>query len=340
VRVVVLTTSYPAPGREHAGRFVADAVEHLRAAGIEIAVLAPGQGFRDFGLADGVLAGVRRRPWAAPLLMAAMTRAVRRAGREADLVHAHWLPTAQAARLARVPYVVTLHGSDVALARRAPRLARGILRAARGVIAVSNALADEARRLGARDVTVIPNGVSIPAESGAEAEPPYVLFAGRLSEEKGVEELVEASRGLRTVVTGDGPLRDLVPDSVGFVPRAEYERLLAGAAVVAVPSRREGFGLSCAEAMAFGRPVVASAVGGLLDLVRDGETGLLVPPRDPTALRTALDRLLADSALRERLGSAARAHVAELCAWDTVTERTIATYRASTVPPVTAGEDR
>ena len=96
-------------------------------------------------------------------------------------MHAHWLPTAQAARLARVPYVVTLHGSDVALAQRAPRLARGILRAARGVIAVSTALADEARRLGAREVTVIPNGVSIPAEPGVEVVPPYVLFAGRLS---------------------------------------------------------------------------------------------------------------------------------------------------------------
>jgi len=99
--------------------------------------------------------------------------------------------------------------------------------------------------------------------------------------------------------------------------------------VLAVPSRREGFGVSCAEAMAFGRPVVASAVGGLLDLVRDGETGLLVPPRDPVALRAALDRLLADPALRAQLGAAARAHVAEYCAWDRVTERTIAVYRAA-----------
>ena len=326
MRVVVLTTSYPAPGREHSGRFVADAVSHLRAAGVEVGVLAPGAGFRDFGLGDGVLAGVRRRPWAAPLLLAAMTRAVRRAARDADLVHAHWLPTAAAARTARVPYVVTLHGSDVALAHRAPRLARGVLRSARGVIAVSEALAEEARGLGAEDVAVVPNGVAIPPEPGVEADPPYVLYAGRLSEEKGVEELVEAAGGLPLVVAGDGPLRDRVPGALGFVPRDELERLLAGAAVVACPSRREGFGLICAEAMAYGRPVVASAVGGLLDLVRDGETGVLVPARDPHALRAAIERLLADAELRARLGTAAREHVRELCDWDRVTAETIAVY--------------
>jgi glycosyltransferase involved in cell wall biosynthesis len=326
VRVVVLTTSYPAPGREYAGRFVAEAVDHLRGAGVEVGVLAPGAGFRDFGLGGGVLAGVRRRPWAAPLLLAAMTRAVRRAARDADLVHAHWLPTAEAARLARVPYVVTLHGSDVALAHRAPRLARGVLRSARAVIAVSQALAEEVRGLGASEVTVVPNGVAIPPAPGVEVDPPYVLYAGRLSEEKGVVELEEAARGLPLVVAGDGPLRGQVPGVLGFVPREELERLLAGAAVVACPSRREGFGLICAEAMAYGRPVVASAVGGLLDLVRDGDTGLLVPPRDPAALRAAIERLLGDAELRARLGAAARGHVAELCDWNRVTAETIAVY--------------
>ena len=78
--------------------------------------------------------------------------------------------------------------------------------------------------------------------------------------------------------------------------------------------------------MAYGRPVVASAVGGLPDLVRDGETGLLVPPRDPAALRAAIERLLGDADLRTRLGIAAREHVRELCDWDHVTAQTIAVY--------------
>jgi D-inositol-3-phosphate glycosyltransferase len=105
------------------------------------------------------------------------------------------------------------------------------------------------------------------------------------------------------------------------------EDLLAGAAVVAVPSRREGFGLVAAEAMAHGKPVVASAVGGLLDLVVDGETGLLVPPGDVPALRAALDRLLSDPTLRRGLGSAGRERAVRLLAWETVLDATVAGYR-------------
>jgi glycosyltransferase involved in cell wall biosynthesis len=328
VRVAVLTTSYPRDTDDHAGRFVAEAVAHLRERGVEIAVVGPAS-YRHFGAAGpgGVMANVRRRPWAAPLLLASLVRATRRTARDADLVHAHWLPTAVAAAATGKPYVVTLHGSDVELARRAPALARRVLGRAAGVITVSSTLAEDARRLGAREPRVVPNGVDFPAERGREASPPYVLYAGRLSREKGIEELVAAARGLRLVVAGDGPLRHLVPDDRGFVSRAELERLYAGAAVVACPSRREGFGVVCAEAMAHGRAVVATAVGGLTDLVVHEETGLLVPPRDPVALRGALDRLLADDDLRARLGAAARERVARLCSWDRVTDATLAVYR-------------
>jgi glycosyltransferase involved in cell wall biosynthesis len=79
--------------------------------------------------------------------------------------------------------------------------------------------------------------------------------------------------------------------------------------------------------MAYGRAVVASDVGGLRDLVRDRETGVLVPPRDPAALRVAIDRLLADPELRARLGAAAREHVRVLCDWGRITEETIGVYR-------------
>jgi glycosyltransferase involved in cell wall biosynthesis len=112
-----------------------------------------------------------------------------------------------------------------------------------------------------------------------------------------------------------------------MLPHPELERLYARAAVVACPSRREGFGVACAEAMAHGRPVVASAVGGLLDLVMDGETGLLVPPRDPAALRAALERLLGDRELRLRLGAAGRERVRERFSWEAATDATLAAYR-------------
>jgi glycosyltransferase involved in cell wall biosynthesis len=79
--------------------------------------------------------------------------------------------------------------------------------------------------------------------------------------------------------------------------------------------------------MAHGKPVVASAVGGLLDLVVDGETGVLVPPGDVLALRDALERLLADPKLRRRLGAAGRERARALLAWDAVTDATLAAYR-------------
>src|SRR5439155_14857584 len=85
--------------------------------------------------------------------------------------------------------------TDVALADRVPALARLVLRSARVVIGVSRAIADAARMYGAADVRVIPNGVDLPAHAGEETEPPQILYAGRLSKEKGVLELVEAARG-------------------------------------------------------------------------------------------------------------------------------------------------
>src|SRR5207253_7255960 len=163
---------------------------------------------------------------------------------------------------------------------------------ARRVVAASTWLADAARELGATEVDVIPSGVDLPDEVGPPADPPEVLYAGRLSPEKGVLDLVEAADGLPLVVAGDGPLRDRVPGALGFVDHDALERLYERAAVVACPSRREGFGVVCAEAMAHGRPVVASAVGGLLDLVADGETGLLGPPPDPAARLRAVERPL------------------------------------------------
>jgi glycosyltransferase involved in cell wall biosynthesis len=331
LRVAVLTTSYPRHADDVAGLFVREAVERLRAAGVEVTVVSPA-GLRHFGLAygDGIVGNLRRRPWlvlALPLFLAAFLRAARRAARGADLVHAHWLPSGAVALLTGRPAVVQVWGTDVELARRVPWLARPVLRRARVVIAPSTALAAAARELGARDVRMIPSGVDVPAEIGIEDEPPFVLYAGRLSPEKGVLELLEAANGIPLVVAGDGALRDRVPDALGFVPHDELLRLYERSAVVAVPSYREGFGVVCAEAMAHGRPVVASAVGGLLDLVVDEETGLHVAPGDVGELRAALARLLGDRHLRRRLGDAARERIRERFSWEAVTAATLDAYR-------------
>ena len=325
-----MTTSYPRYEGDPAGNFVGEAVSQLRNRGVDVEVVSPAS-FRHFGIAygSGVVGNLRRQPWRAAMLPAMVRnfrRAARKAAAGADLVHAHWLPTGFVASGLGKPFVVQLWGTDVELARRVPGLARRVLRKARLVICPSNALAESARELGAQEVRVIPSGVEVPSSVPDEADPPEVLFAGRLSPEKGILELVEASQGMNLVVAGDGPLRDRVPGALGFVPHDELGPLYERAAVVACPSHREGFGVVCAEAMAYGRPVVAGAVGGLLDLVVDGETGLLVPPRDAGALRTALERLLGDRELRQRLGAAARERIREHFAWPAVTEATIAAY--------------
>src|SRR5919197_1364180 len=290
LRVVHLTTSYPRHEGDFAGRFVADLVRGL-AGHVDVSVLAPG-GYRDFGLASGLICVLARRR-----------------------------------------FVLTLHGSgtagrfaDLELARRHPRLVRFVIRRANVVIAVSEALAEAARRCGGRDVRTIPNGVELPASAGAEAEPAEELFVGRLSPEKGIDELVAATEGMNLVVAGDGPLRHLVPGALGFVPHQELGELYDRAAVVVCPSYREGLPLCVLEAMAHGRPVVASAVGGIPELVEDGGTGLLVEPGDVAGLRAALERLLADPALRRRLGRAARARLAERCSWEHVTAETLGAY--------------
>ena len=331
MKVAVLTTSYPRHATDTAGRFVADAVEHLRTRDVEVEVVSPLM-FRHYGIAygAGVVGNLRKRPARAllvPAMLAGLRRAAAQAARDADLVHAHWLPLGGVALTLRKPFVVQLWGTDVEVARRMPALASRILRRARLTLCASNALADAARELGAQEVRVIGSGVEVPPALREEAQPPEVLFAGRLSPEKGILDLLAAADGdMRLVIVGDGPLRDQVPDALGFVPHDELGPMYDRAAVVAVPSHREGFGVVCAEAMAHGRPVVAAAVGGLLDLVLPEETGLLVPPRDVPALRQALRRLLADPELRARLGENARRHVCENFSWDRVTDLTLQAY--------------
>jgi glycosyltransferase involved in cell wall biosynthesis len=337
--VVVLTTSYPRGPDDVAGAFVRDAVEHLREAGLEVDVVSPAS-FRHFGLAygHGIVANARRRPWLVAPFLLSYALAARRASQDADLVHAHWLPSALPALATRRPFVVQLWGTDVELARRVPWAFRRLLRRAWLVLAPSEALADDARWLGAREVAVVPSGVRLPETVAMPDDPPHVLYVGRLSEEKGIRELVAATAGMPRVIVGDGPLRSLVPDTVGFVPPGELGPYYERACAVVCPSHREGYGVVAREAMAYGRPVIASAVGGLVDAVEDEVTGLLVPPRDAEALRDALERLLEDEELRQRLGDAARARARERWSWEVATRATLDAYRTALTSGGTSGK--
>ncbi|HEV2592453.1 MAG TPA: glycosyltransferase [Gaiellaceae bacterium] len=331
MKVAVVTTSYPRDASDVAGRFVARQVEAVRAAGVETVVVSPAS-FPHFGIAygGGIAQNLRAQPWRVALVppfLAAFAQAARRAAGDADVVHAHWIPSAIAARATGKPYVLQVWGTDVELARRLPRLARPLVRGARVVIAASSFLAHEAEKLGARRVVQVPYIVDVP-ESVEPENPPHVLYAGRLSAEKGVLEFAEATEGLDRWIVGDGPLRAQIPDALGFVPPSEIGRWYERAAVVCAPSRREGVGGACREAMARGRAVVATAVGGHLDAITDGVDGVLVPPRDTAALRGALQRLIDDPAERARLGAAARATAIRQFSAGAATDALLAAYAA------------
>jgi colanic acid/amylovoran biosynthesis glycosyltransferase len=187
-------------------------------------------------------------------------------------------------------------------------------------------LAGEAR------LRVVPNAVDLrrlgaPRERAAEAG--LVLSVARLIEKKGLSDLVVAcgllaGRGvpLRLELVGDGPLRRELAETAarvgapvefrGALPQEEVLELYRRAAVFCLPcvvastGDRDGLPTSVLEAMALGVPVVTTAVGGLGELVVDGRTGLVVPERDPEALADALQQLLSDTALANRLAAEAR----------------------------------
>jgi glycosyltransferase involved in cell wall biosynthesis len=333
MRIVVLTTSYPRDAGDISGSFVRDAVEGVRARGVEVDVVSPAS-FPHFGIAygGGITQNLRAAPWKlalVPAFLCAFAVAARRAAHDADLVHAHWIPSGLAARATGKPYVLQVWGTDVELARRAPALVRPLVAGARLVIAASSFLADEARRLGARRVEVVAPGVRVPELVAPSAEPPHALFVGRLSEEKGILDFLAATDGLPRVIVGDGPLRDRVPEATGYVPPAEVGAYYERAAVVCVPSRREGYGLTAREAMAYGRPVVTTGVGGLAGL---GEGAVVA---EPSTLRAAIAGLLGDPEHRAVLGAAARATAERSFSVDTAAAALVDAYRRTQIstPP-------
>ena len=173
------------------------------------------------------------------------------------------------------------------------------------------------RRLGEDKVVHIPNGIDTSRIQVSEQDEGYVLYLGRLSPEKGVETLLRAhaadNAAWRLVVAGAGPL---LQDLQSRFPLAEFTGHLTGkaletnlreASVVVVPSEwHENSPLSILEAMAHAKPIVASRIGGIPELVRDGETGLLFEPKDTQQLSNRIRMLLGDSDLRRRLGWQAR----------------------------------
>jgi glycosyltransferase involved in cell wall biosynthesis len=205
-------------------------------------------------------------------------------------------------------------------------------------------------------IATIPNGIDADAlkpaprsevrgELGIPPDAPTAIVIGRLEPNKGVGDALRAFAMLRRahpaarlLIAGEGPDRGGLEDaarSLGLGDSARFlgwrddaASLLAASDVCLIPSRAEGQSLVALEAMALGVPVVASAVGGLPEMIRHEATGLLVPPRDPPALALSADRLLKDDGLRASVTRAASREARERWSESEMLRRTEATYRS------------
>lgn len=240
---------------------------------------------------------------------------------------------AAAARFLGIPYVLHLHGSRyVEFWRGGDSFAQGRIRwmfeRAAQVIVLGRVWQDfvTSRAPAAADkIVIVPNATAIPtlAQAGGGAHV-HILFLGRVGDRKGVPQLIEALGRLaaldnwRATIAGDGDIDKArasvaalgVSDRValpGWVGPDEVAGLIASADILALPSFAENLPVSVIEGMAAGLAVIATPVGAVEDIIIHGETGLLVPPGDADVLADALQRLIADTALREKLGTAAMA---------------------------------
>jgi glycosyltransferase involved in cell wall biosynthesis len=295
--------------------------------------------------------------------LAAFRRAVGRATAQfrPDVIHAHWwIPAGWFAVGTGLPTVITCHGSDVRLVARVRvlrTLASRVLPRAAAITTVSTFLARELESavpaLRGRVKTV-----AMPLELDAfcaaretpRVAPPRILYAGNLIASKGVEDLVRAfallrqrgvNCGLRII--GEGPHRDAlravaadlgladVIEWSNFVPQDAMPGEYGRSTVVVLPTRgnEEGLGLTLVEALLAGCAVVGTHAGGIPEIVRHGETGLLARSEDPTDLADKLAELLSSSELRTRLAERGARHVRERFAPGTSVDHFLALFSAA-----------
>ncbi len=310
-----------------------------------VAAIARGLGDRGLLVHPGVpeldRLGVRTTVLRNPSVVT-LTRLLRRLRPRVVHVTDVWPQALVAARLARVPRLLVTHHtpelprSDNLAGRAWQRLGWA---ARPEVIYTSEA---DRERDGREPSHVVPLGIAL--ERFAAAEPalrkdgPVVGNVARLAPQKDHATLLEAARLLgdvRFVIVGDGELREELERRADGLPveltgaRDDVPELLASFDVFAFPSLFEGLCLAVIEAQAAGVPVVATPVGGIRETVVDGETGLLVPTRDPAALAAAIRRLLDEPDLARRLAAEARRRVRERYSEQRMVELTLGLYEAT-----------
>ena len=383
LRVLFLTHAFPRWSGDAAGSFILRLARALRQAGIDVSVVAPhtadlasrdtidGIPVARFRYAPpsletlaytGTMAEQVRGSWSARLALGSMLgaglwRVLREQRRVApQLVHAHWwfpagVVAAATSRLSNIPFVTTMHGSDVRLARSTTGAATAlgwVMRASRATTTVSSWLAEAAHTLTPR----LPSPVVSPMPAATELFTPdgtrerhRLLFVGRLNAQKGIELLLRALGAMRTpaqlAIVGDGPEREPlralaaslgVADRVtwhGALPQTALPGLYRRASVLVVPSRDEGLGLVAVEAQLCETPVIAFDSGGLRDVVQHGVTGVLVNVFTADALARAADELLSMPDFAQTIGAAGRRAALAVFSPDAVARKYAAIYRAA-----------
>lgn len=299
-----------------------------------------------------------------PALVRRAMGAVRVIGPE--IVHTHLVHAdvygAMAAVRARTVLVSTKHNDDPFRSGRGRHLERLLTRRAARVICITDALERFNRDvvgLPAAKLRTVHYGLDAPPEpwgspNGPDLPPetPVLLAVCRLVPQKGIDVAIEALARIRErhpathlVVLGEGPLRDELSrlaerrDLAGAVSMpgrvGDVAWWLRRADVVVHPARWEGFGLALLEAMLCSRPVIASAVSSVPEIVADGETGLLVPPDEPAALASAVTELLDDPMRARAMGEAGHARATAEFSVARMAERTVAVYEEALPSPRT-----
>lgn len=269
-----------------------------------------------------------------------------------ELLHAYQASQAAGAawmvHVARpsLPFLITLQeGKSLDTQSWSVRWARALMiKSADRITAISNYLAHYARRYTKVPVNIIPNGVEIHGIQNMSHNEPTILTVSRLVQKNNIEGIIRAFAivrrtipSARLVIAGSGPLKEKLQsvseqqhvsvEFIGTVPHEKLSGIYAAADVFVRPSLSEGLGSVFLEAMASRVPVVASPVGGIPDIVRHEETGLLCNPDDPDDIARSIIRLLTDKKLSDRIVSTAYEMVRSTYDWDIISGQMDSVYR-------------
>ena len=284
---------------------------------------------------------------------------------ELDLLHVHGSISPVIGT--HLPTVVTVHGTltkDIdnmpvksfhflivkLLRKQILNAEKAILESAGVITAVSESCAKELKEYHtiSKEIIVVNNGVDtnffIPGKNKKKGN--YILYTGRLETRKGLIDFIESAKyvcpesaDIKFILTGKGTIKNYLERKInelglkknfyfaGFVDRGTLLEYYQNATIYVLPSYYEGLPTTLLEAMSCGIPLIATDVKGSSEVITDGETGLLVPPRDPKKLAEAILRLLDDEELRERISINARKYVVDNYDWEIIIDRISEVYK-------------